>query len=147
MVEWPDHHFFLIGIETQVVMRKELRLASLSFCVLCALGCLCGYELRTSSHSPDDRFVAEVVQVNCGATTTYTQHVRIRRNWLIFGQEERMVVLEGTPEIKLCWLSKNKLLVFHQPAPLFHQKKNWNQILMLMREEEHLAQLDCEDLR
>ena len=82
--------------------------------VACAafLGCgLCKDDTITESQSPGGKYVASVVEQDCGATTDYTSHVRIRLSDSWLRQGDDVLVVDYRQDIRLNWVGDDRLQV------------------------------------
>ena len=100
---------------------------------------LCGEELIREQHSPDGRYVAVLMERNCGATTRYVEHINLRRadrkfpsgfldgtikDGEIFTLENR----DGGGSVEFEWVGTT--LKIHHPADkgVFKKETTWNDV-------------------
>jgi hypothetical protein len=98
----------------------------------------CGEEIKEEQRSPDGRYVAVLMERNCGATTRYVEHINIRPANRSFSTsffagtttEGEIFTLEdrnGGP-VQFEWAGKT--LRVHYPADgrIVRKQPNWNDV-------------------
>ena len=99
----------------------------------------CGEEVVKEQHSPDGRYVALLMERNCGATTRYADHINIRPATKRFSTnffagtitEGEVFTLEnrnGGGPVQLEWAGRT--LKIHYPANegVFKKQPTWNDV-------------------
>jgi hypothetical protein len=80
--------------------------------VLSLGGCdLCSKDTALEAISPNGHWVAKVVEVNCGATTPYTEWVTLRRKDAWFGSDEIVFSVREQPAMEIQWRDDSTLLI------------------------------------
>lgn len=104
-------------LRTWILVGSGVLVALLAICagyimLSHSMGSMCGYELKDQQIAPDGRRKAAVVEVDCGATTSYVTWVVMTRADAAFRYEKaRVAVIEGrTGRIK--W-DGSKLVIFY----------------------------------
>jgi len=112
-------------------MWKVLLLAS---CIVAGivLGSCCANEVHSESVSPDGRYIASVIERNCGATTDYVTAVQIRGARSAFSGRtwDDVFRVGGVATVRLSWDGSNHLLVArpHRPSQTFAASSTWDDI-------------------
>ncbi len=95
----------------------------------CDLISPCGQENLKQSQSPDGRYVVEVVEVNCGATTDYTYWVTVKDNQALIGGDETVATFEKGRNVDVSWAGNNRLVVHrYDGAEQFQKTENWRDL-------------------
>ena len=107
----------------------------------------CAREQTQAAVSPDGRYVAQVTQSNCGATTSFGTGVMLRDvgNWsfvrplTVFGY-----VGKGTPaEIQLSWATNRQLVIMHSCDYILAQDTQWWEVSIRYHKVEPTEQAYC----
>ena len=77
---------------------------------------LCGYDLKSSQISPDGRYKAAVVEVNCGATTGYVDWVVLTKADKAFNYRKDRLASVETQAMTAQW--DGQTLIVRWPAGL-----------------------------
>jgi hypothetical protein len=77
---------------------------------------LCGYDLKSSAVSPDGRYKAAVVEVNCGATTSYVSWAVLTKANKKFNYRKDHLASVETQAMTVRW--EGQKLVVRWPAGL-----------------------------
>src|SRR5262249_44702423 len=96
---------------------KILR-ATLIWLCLVSVSCvdLCGNEIKQELHSPDGRYTATAFIRNCGATTSFSPQVYLRRAGRRMAREGNVFIGYRVPVIEIRWLSATELEISIPPA-------------------------------
>lgn len=109
----------------------------------------CASEQTQAAVSPDGRYVAEVFQSNCGATTSFGTGVMLRDvgNWsflrpqTVFGY-----VGKGTPaELQVSWATNRQLVIMHSCDYILAQNTRWWEVSIRYHKVEPTERVYCKD--
>jgi hypothetical protein len=92
-------------------LRYLLLFCAATVVVACG-GSLCGNDVIKESVSPDGKYVASVIERNCGATTPYVQVISLRLSNTKLDPEKHddwVFTIHGQSKIELNWESTRKL--------------------------------------
>jgi len=79
--------------------------------------CACDDEVLSELRSPDGKYVASVMERNCGATTDYVSHVTVRPSDSMMRQGDDVLVVEYRQDIRLAWEGVDHLVVEFRSCP------------------------------
>jgi len=89
---------------------------------------VCGDVTLSRVVSPDGRFVAELMERNCGATTDYARRVDLDRTGMsgLFVKSETVFVVEGQVPVALSWARDARTLeINHTGGTVFRNTPAW----------------------
>jgi hypothetical protein len=99
----------------------------------------CGEEIKGEQRSPDGRYVAVLMERNCGATTRYVEHINLRRTDRKFSsgfldgtiKDGEIFTLETRDDggsVEFEWVGR--VLTIHYPADegVFKKQTTWKDV-------------------
>jgi hypothetical protein len=126
-------------------MRKVLSIA-IGAVVLAVVGVslllhfdpLCGEELVMEKPSPDGRYVAALMNRNCGATTPYAAHINLRlANSQFHAKFFDGTITEGEVWVsskysgtRFCWSSPNRLEIGYLASDFSPTPRSWHDVML-----------------
>jgi hypothetical protein len=81
--------------------------------------------------SPDGRYVAQVFQVDCGATSAFNRGVRLRdrRWWMSWRSEDTVFSKRGEEPLIVVWRSGTSLFVgAHAAGTVYQEATEWHDV-------------------
>jgi hypothetical protein len=97
----------------------------------------CNDEIKVESKSPEGKYTATLYERDCGATTDFSTIVSLRSSSNKFsGEEGRIFVIKGRPQIKITWRESISLQVECDDCRtenIFKQDTSWNEIAISYR--------------
>jgi hypothetical protein len=97
----------------------------------------CQDVIKFETMSPDGKYIATLFVRNCGATTSFSTSVNLRSKSEKFsGDEGRILIIKGRPQIKIAW-DDNMKLHFEcdecEKNNIFKQETSWKDITISYR--------------
>jgi hypothetical protein len=122
----------IIGIPIVGLILTKLVLLTLAYWLGTAM---CDSSVYQTVSSPTQEYSAKLVEVDCGATTTWTTQVKLESLHIWEPGQETIVSLRGRPSensIQLRWVG-NHTLSIQLPinAKLYTRKNQWRDIQIL----------------
>lgn len=95
----------------------------------------CQDSVLQEKHSPDEKYIATLIERNCGATTDYTTIVNLRRGGAeLDSKKDNVLVLEGKRSVTLLWNGENQILLVYSAKDIFHKERKWAGIRVVHRQ-------------
>lgn len=98
---------------------------------------LCGEEMALEQASPDGRYVAAWMIRNCGATTSYVNHVNMRLADSAFHADfmdgtikdgEIVTLAKYTSRVRFCWPSTRRLNIEYPDSEPGRRVSSWRDV-------------------
>lgn len=133
--ELDDHNLGCRGTMPGIAMRpyfmRVCGLVVILLVVVALSGChrvLCSDSPGPAMVSPDARYVASVIQSDCGAKEHATV-IEVRRNRALMQDKHSVFVMEGFQKVSVAWSGKHEMSI---TAPTCDAEKtrlsNWNEV-------------------
>lgn len=111
-------------------MKTQIISSFFAFVFLFGCGFHCVDEVKEERQSPSAKFLAAVVERNCGATTSPSTMVTLRKIGTSSNPDKdtRILVLKGRDFIHVRWESDTELHVSKSSLKSFKKDTSWNDI-------------------
>lgn len=97
-----------------------------------SLGADCEDAIKVEMKSPDGKYIATLYERDCGATTDFSTIVNLRAGSAKFnGEDERVFVIEGRPQVELVWKGNANLQLDCRGCraeDIFKQERAWKDV-------------------
>jgi hypothetical protein len=93
------------------------------------------------------RFVAELVERDCGATTNYARHVILDKTGLagLFTRKESVFVVDGQVPISISWdTNSHGIEISYDGGRVFRRDQKWGDIVVRYVDRAALSQPDLQ---
>lgn len=123
----------------KTLVRKEAHLKRFFLVGLTLLGCQpriftdCADLLKVQTESPDGRYVAVLIERDCGATTDFSSLLSLRDARLATDDRDADIVLAvaGRSDITFEWTENRVLSVHLQEEEVVRRASNWRDVRII----------------
>ncbi len=105
-------------------MQRTRRFITIVLALLVLSGCNpCANEIKSEITSPDGKYVATAFVRDCGATTSWSPHVHLRRVGERRAKTGNVFIGNHSDKIQIEWLSRSQLVVYSDCVVLHHDNE------------------------
>ena len=107
---------------------------------------VCRDTIELASSSPDQRYIAEVVKRNCGATVSWITTVRLRhrQDWFLSGRSRHVLIYLGLPPVSVAWKSNTVVEIVHA-CPAHSKDLLWEDVVIEYQKVDEGSVPQCVD--